>query len=79
MTEDIKGDKESAVLSVGWLFGGNYTKEQAVSFEEIIKSFESLAYLERQHILEVLVYIYKNAVDDEEVVNTLYKEYEKQQ
>lgn len=79
MIEQISHKKENAVLSVGWLFGGNYTIEQTNTMQEIITKFESLSYLERQHIIDILTYIYKNGIDEREVLSDLMTEYDKQE
>ena len=69
--------ENKAVLSIGWLFGGNYTYEQTEEFSRIIEKFEDLAYLERENILEILTHIFEERISDEDIINTLNNEYEK--
>lgn len=78
-TDETKSDKENAVNSVGWLFGGNYTPEQTDIMVDVINKFESLCYLERQHVIDILAYIHKNEVNNEEILTELETEYQKQQ
>lgn len=79
ITNNENEKKENAILSIGWLFGGNYINEQVEIFERIINDFEGLCYLERQHIIDILNYIYNNEIDNKEILQELMEEYEKQQ
>ena len=70
--------KEKAVLSAGWLYGGNYGREQETENTEIINKFEDLDYLERENVLDIMGYIFKKGIDNGEIIDDLYGEYKKQ-
>ena len=45
--------------SLEWLFGGNYTPEQVNDFTAILSKFASQAWLEQDHLLEIMKWFHE--------------------